>query len=390
MPDFPHQYKNARIIVCSGSGGVGKTTIAATLGLLGALAGRKTLVLTIDPARRLADTLGIAEFNHQAQEIGAARFESLGLRPAGRLFAMRVDTKRVFDRIVTRHASPAAREKIFANRFYQHVSNNLAGSHEYMAMELLHEIHQAQTYDLIILDTPPSRRALDFLDAPDRLTNLLGHRFFWNLFRPYLQISKWSLQLLTTFTSPFFKVFNQMFGVQTFEDIGDFFRLWDDLLLDGFRKRAQAVKELLASDQALFLVIASPMSGPLREAHFLHDALVAGHMPFGGFIVNRVHPVYADVPQPPSAPDRPLAWDETLYTKLQANFERFRRMGIDDNVAVAALKQRLGPETPVVAIPYFETDIYDFNGLIKISRHLSNTEQKREQDIPPRRSRGDS
>ena len=174
-----------RIIACCGSGGVGKTTVSAALGMHGAMSGRKTLVLTIDPARRLADSLGIGEFDTEAQKVPAEKFKELGLRPSGELFAMMLDTKRTFDRLIEKYsASDRMRETILGNRYYQHLSGTLSGSHEYMAMEKLYEIHQEGKYDLIVLDTPPSRNAFEFLEAPERLSKLLDNNLFRKILKP--------------------------------------------------------------------------------------------------------------------------------------------------------------------------------------------------------------
>ncbi|MBF0227491.1 MAG: AAA family ATPase [Desulfobacterales bacterium] len=367
MFNFAKKSDLPNIIVCCGSGGVGKTTISATLGLHGALTGQKTLVLTIDPARRLADSLGIGSLEYEVQKVPDEKFKALGIDPAGELYAMMLDTKRTFDHLITKYAPANMQQNILKNRYYQHISSTLAGSHEYMAMEKVYEIYYQDQYDLIILDTPPSRRALDFLDAPQRMTNILGHNMFLKLFKPYLNAGKVGMKVISIVAAPFLKVVSQVMGGSVLEDIADFFRLWDDVLFDGFRHRANAVKALLKSSHCTFVAITSPNRDPLKESIFLYDKLKENGMHFGGFIVNRVNPIYDEEVENlrdiKNIPDH-------LIDKLKDNFQNFQKIGKNDASAIKKLKERVGENERIRKITYFDHDVYDFKGLFKVSRQI--------------------
>ncbi len=363
-----------RIVACCGSGGVGKTTVAATIGLAGAISGRKTLVLTIDPAKRLADSLGLGNFDHEIRKVPFEKFARNGIEPSGELFAMMLDTKRTFDRVIGKYATSKAQKKIFENRYYQHISSTLAGSREYMAMERLHEIYNEDDYDLIVVDTPPTINALDFLDAPERLSKLLGHNFFWKFFRPYLYAGRFGFRLFSIFASPVLKSLSQVMGARVLEDAAEFFNLWDDMLFEGFQKRAGEVRKLLTSPETLFFAVASPMARPLKEALHLYEKLAENHIAFGGFIVNRVHPEYPDE-TPGETSDDPKLFgsieiDPSLRDKLLKNFEQFKSLGNADSLAIEELKKKTGPGVAVRKIPLFNQDVYDIGGLLHIRKHL--------------------
>jgi anion-transporting ArsA/GET3 family ATPase len=360
-----------RIIACCGSGGVGKTSIAATLGIMGALNGRKTLVMTIDPAKRLADSLGIDSFKHEIHRVPHEKFLNNGLEPTGELFAMMLDTKRTFDKLISRYASGNSQKKILENRYYQHLSSTLAGSEEYMAMEKLYEIYHENKYDLIVLDTPPTRRALDFLDTPQRLMDLLGHKYFWKFFRPYLYAGRFGFRLFTILASPVLKSLSQVTGTHVLEDVAEFFNLWDDVLFDGFRKRAGEVQKLLSSAESLFFAIASPMARPMEEAIYLYEKLAEHHIAFGGFIINRVNPCYEENHMDDSSFLNFQDIDKSLAEKLLVNFERFKNLGKNDASAIEDIKNKAGAQIPVRQIPLFDSDIYDIQGLMKIRKYLA-------------------
>ncbi len=360
-----------RIIACCGSGGVGKTTIAASLGIIGALKGRKTLVLTIDPAKRLADSLGLDSFDHEIRRVPPEKFLKNGLNPSGELYAMMLDTKRTFDKLISRHASENSQKKILGNRYYEHLSSTLAGSREYMAMEKLYEIYHDHEYELIVLDTPPTRRALDFLDTPQRLLDLLGHQFFLKFFRPYLYAGRFGFRLFTILASPMLKSMSQLMGNRVLEDVAEFFNLWDDVMFEGFRKRAKGVQKLLSSSDTLFFAVGNPMARPMKEALYLYDQIRKNHIAFGGVIINRVHPQY-----PENILNNPdfsnlTDIDKTLSEKLLFNLKKFRNLGNSDATAIEEMKNKAGAGIPVVQIPLFDTDIHDIDGLLKVCAHLS-------------------
>jgi anion-transporting ArsA/GET3 family ATPase len=361
-----------RIIACCGSGGVGKTSIAATLGIMGALNGRKTLVLTIDPAKRLADSLGIDSFKHEIHRVPREKFLKNGLEPSGELFAMMLDTKRTFDKLISRYASGKSQKKIFRNRYYQNLSSTLAGSEEYMAMEKLYELYHEGNYDLIVLDTPPTRRALDFLDTPQRLMDLLGHKYFWKFFRPYLYAGRFSFRFFTLLASPVLKSMSQVMGTHVLEDVAEFFNLWDDVLFDGFRKRAEGVQKLLSSSESLFFAVTSPMARPLKEAVYLYEKLAEHHIAFGGFIINRVNSCYAENSSNDSSFSNSPDIDRSLAEKLRINLKKYKDLGGSDASAIEEIKNKTGTNTLIHQVPLFDYDIYDIKGLLKIREHLVN------------------
>jgi anion-transporting ArsA/GET3 family ATPase len=360
-----------RIIACCGSGGVGKTSIAATLGIMGALNGLKTIVLTIDPAKRLADSLGIDSFKHEIHRVPHEKFLQNGLKPSGEIYAMMLDTKRTFDRLISRYASGNSQKKIFGNRYYQNLSSTLAGSEEYMAMEKLYELYHEGDYDLIVLDTPPTMRALDFLDTPKRLIDLLGHTYFWKFFRPYLYAGRFGFRLFTIMASPVLKSMSQVTGTHALEDIAEFFNLWDDVLFDGFRKRAGEVQKLLSSSESLFFAVTSPKARPIKEALYLYEKLVEHHIAFGGFIINKVNPSYDESYSDSALLNHPTI-DKALAEKLRKNFIKFKKLGGSDASAIEKIKSKAGANIWVSQIPLFDSDIYDIRGLLKIRDHLVN------------------
>ncbi len=359
-----------RIIACCGSGGVGKTSIAATLGIMGTLTGRKTLVLTIDPAKRLADSLGIDSFKHEIHRVPREKFLQNGLEPSGELFAMMLDTKRTFDKLISRYASGNSQKKILGNRYYQNLSSTLAGSEEYMAMEKLYELYHEGNYDLIVLDTPPTRRALDFLDTPQRLMDLLGHKYFWKFFRPYLYAGRFGFRFFTLLASPVLKSMSQVMGTHVLEDVAEFFNLWDDVLFDGFRKRAGEVQKLLSSSESLFFAITSPMARPLKEAVYLYEKLAEHHIAFGGFIINRVNPNYAAWSSKDLTSLNSPEIDNSLAEKLRINFKKHKDLGSSDASAIEEIKSKTGTNILIRKIPLFDSDINDIPGLLKIREHL--------------------
>jgi len=368
-PDGP------KIIVNCGSGGVGKTTLSAAMGLAGALAGKKTIVLTIDPAMRLADALGLSEFHADVQRVPLDKISSAAESSVGELYAMMLEPKRTFDELVTRYATPEISRKILNNRYYQHISNNMAGSNEYMAMEKLYETYHEGVYDLIVLDTPPTRRALDFLEAPQRLLNVLGHSFFWRLIKPYLKAGRWSLRMLNVMASPILRVVGQVIGRQALNDLIGFFQVWDEALYQGFNRRAEAVKALLGSDETLFFAIATPQRFPLQEAEFFWERLKANRMPFGGFIINRVHASIHDVPAPPIdqtaaqiCPGAPV--DSQLIEKILLNYRYIQRQAESDAASIRGLESRVAGLAGVKTIAAVEEEIIDLAGLLDLVGYL--------------------
>ncbi|MDZ7830228.1 MAG: ArsA-related P-loop ATPase [Desulfobacterales bacterium] len=366
-----------KVIVNCGSGGVGKTTISAAIGLMGALSGKKTIVLTIDPARRLADAMGLAEFDADVQQVPLEQSPKLPEpAPGGELYAMMLESKRTFDDLVIRYAAPEISKKILNNRYYQYISNNMAGSHEYMAMEKLYEIYHQGAYDLIVLDTPPTRRALDFLEAPQRMLNLLGHSFFWKLVKPYMKVSRWGFRMFNLMASPILRVVGQVVGKQVLKDLIGFFQVWDEVLYQGFRQRAEAVKTLLAGDEALFFAISTPQRLPMREAEFFWERLQANRLPFGGFVVNRVHELSRE--EAVSLTEEPVGGeicrgasiDRHLHEKLTAVYQNLLQQAQSDAAAIRALSDKVGDPSKIRTLPLAEEAIMDMAGLYGLVLNL--------------------
>jgi anion-transporting ArsA/GET3 family ATPase len=275
-----------KIIVCCGSGGVGKTTLAAALGVRAAEHGRRVVTLTIDPARRLAQSLGLEELDNVPRKVAGVR--SLKKSGAGELHAMMLDMKRTFDEIVEAHATPAKAAQILANPFYQSLSSSFAGTQEYMAMEKLGQLRASGKWDLIVVDTPPARSALDFLDAPARLARFLDGRFIRMLLVPakvgsrgYAKVMQVGLGLVTN-------TMTKLLGTQLLTDVQTFVAAMDTMF-GGLRQRADATAKLLRAPGTIFVVVAAPEPDALREASYFIDRLVEEDMPLAGVVVNRVH-----------------------------------------------------------------------------------------------------
>jgi len=268
-----------RIVVTCGSGGVGKTTTAAALALRAAEQGRRTVVLTIDPARRLAQSMGLTELDNMPRPVKGVE---------GELFAMMLDMKRTFDDVVSAHSTPDRAELIFANPFYQALSSSFAGTQEYMAMEKLSQLAETGEWDLIVVDTPPSRSALDFLDAPQRLGRFLDGRMIRMLVAPARAGGRASIKLVTMGLTVFSKVFSRILGGDVLEDVSSFVAALETMF-GGFRQRAEQTYQLLKAPGTAFVVVAAPEPDALREASYFVERLSRDAMPLAGLVVNRVH-----------------------------------------------------------------------------------------------------
>ncbi|MCA1722154.1 MAG: AAA family ATPase [Actinobacteria bacterium] len=281
--DVDAQLRTAKILVCCGSGGVGKTTTAAALALRAAESGRRTVVLTIDPARRLAQSMGLTELDNTPRAV-----VGVDTSKGGSLDAMMLDMKRTFDEIVATHAEPAKAEAILANPFYQALSSSFAGTQEYMAMEKLGQLQATGDYDLVVVDTPPTRSALDFLDAPERLTTFLDGRMIKILLAPAKAGGKAYLKVVTAGFSVFTGVLTKIIGAGVLQDVSQFVGALETMF-GGFRERAQATYDLLKAPGTAFVVVAAPERDALREAAYFVERLAEEQMPLAGLVVNRVH-----------------------------------------------------------------------------------------------------
>ncbi len=358
--------EGTRVVICAGSGGVGKTTTSAALAMGLAAEGSKVAVVTIDPARRLANSLGLAELDNQPRLVDPERFAGHGIEMRGELWAMMLDAKRTFDELVERLAADArARDEVLGNRIYQQLSSAVAGSQEFTAVAKLYELDRSGEFDVLVLDTPPSRNALDFLDAPDRLTGFLEGRAL----KVFLAPTGLAARVVGAGTSVVFSVLRRLTGVDLLEDLGVFFRALGGLI-DGFRERADGVKQLLADPATTFLIVSSPEREPVEEAIFFRGKLADHGMPFGGLVVNRVHVLDGDGP----APDvDQAALEELLGARLAAKVARAyaeeRALAERDAAAVDRLRAGTGDERPVV-VPQLAGDVHDIDGLVAVHAHL--------------------
>jgi anion-transporting ArsA/GET3 family ATPase len=357
-----------RVCICAGSGGVGKTTTSAAIAAGMAARGLKVAVLTIDPAKRLADSLGLPELGNTERQVDPALFGEAGVDPGeGELWAMMLDAKQTFDEVVRKHApDEETRDRILSNRIYEQLSNALAGSQEYMAMEKLFEIHAEDRYDLLVLDTPPSRNALDFLDAPKRLTQFIEGRALQVFTRP----AGFGMKLFGRGTSLMFSILRRITGVNLLEDLAEFFQAFSSMV-DGFRERARRVNERLADDQTSFLVVCAPQGEPISEAVYFHRKLVEAELPFGGVIVNKVHYGW-DLPDDPGALTDELAEalnDPDLAHRVVANLADYAALSARDRHNVAHLAAEIRTRA-VIQVPYLDEDVHDLTGLMEINRYL--------------------
>lgn len=355
-----------RVVACVGSGGVGKTTISAALALKAAVEGKKALVLTIDPARRLANSLGLAALGNVETHIAPEVLRRSGIEPRGELWAMQLDLKRTWDDLVTRHAPTAERrEKIFKNRIYRQLSTTLAGSHEYMAMEKLYALSEDGEYDLLVLDTPPTVHALDFLDAPNRLLDVLDNDAARWLLTPALAAGKIGLKLFNLGSSYLAHTIARFTGVETLTELAEFMLAFTGMY-EGFKERAAATKALLGSDQTAFVLVTSPNPVALEEATFFHTTLVQHHMPIGAVVVNRVHP---DPRQAGGARDahgieQALGRGHAgLAARLARTLDEYGRLAETDRAQVARFTDHLEGGPLPISVPRFDRDLHDLAAL---------------------------
>ncbi len=275
--------RSVRIVVCCGSGGVGKTTTAAALALRAAERGREAVVLTIDPARRLAQSMGLRELDNTPRAVAGVD-DAAG----GSLDAMMLDMKRTFDEVVTAHSAPDKAAAVLQNPFYQALSTSFAGTQEYMAMEKLGQLRAQGTWDLIVVDTPPSRSALDFLDAPARLGSFLDGRLIRVLTAPARAGGRAGLRMVQLGVGLFTNALTRVLGGQLLGDVQTFVGALDSMF-GGFRERAEQTYALLQDDETVFMVVAAPEPDALREASYFVERLAGDGMPLGGLVLNRVH-----------------------------------------------------------------------------------------------------
>ena len=354
-----------RVIICAGSGGVGKTTTSAALAMGLAAQGRKVAVVTIDPARRLADSLGLEELGNEPRLVDPDRFAGHGIEMRGELWAMMLDAKRTFDELIGRLApDEQARDEVLGNRIYQELSSAVAGSQEFTAIAKLYDLDRSGAFDVLVLDTPPSRNALDFLDAPDRLTGFLEGR----LLRVFLAPTGLAARMMGRGTGVVFGVLRRVTGVDLLRDLSVFFRVLGGLI-DGFRERAKGVKRLLSDPATTFLIVTSPEPEPAAEAVFFRDKLREAGMPFGGLVVNRVQVDAVDGDPHEAAAALDGAIGAELRAKVAATLHELQVLAARDRASVERLMDDLDEPDPVV-IPLLDGDVHDVDGLALVHHHL--------------------
>jgi anion-transporting ArsA/GET3 family ATPase len=367
MASVAELLEDKRVCICAGSGGVGKTTTSAAIAAGMAARGKRVAVLTIDPAKRLADSLGLPELGNVERQVDPALFDEAGFDlGVGELWAMMLDSKQTFDEVVRKHApDEETRDRILSNRIYEQLSAALAGSQEYMAMEKLFEIHAEDRYDLLVLDTPPSRDALDFLDAPKRLTQFIEGRALQVFMRP----AGLGMKIFGRGTSMMFSVLRRITGVDLLEDLAEFFQAFSGMV-EGFRERARRVNELLGDPRTSFLVVCAPQGEPISEAVYFHRKLVEAEMPFGGVIVNKVH-YEEELPGDAGEVEAELAEvvGGDLARRVAENLRDYAALAARDRRNVAHLAAELRSRA-VIQVPYLDEDVHDLAGLMEINRYL--------------------
>jgi anion-transporting ArsA/GET3 family ATPase len=374
------------IVIACGPGGVGKTTAAAAAAVMAAVRhGSKVLVLTVDPAKRLADALGLDGIGNAEHRVPEEAFRSAGLKPRGQLWAAMLDTKESWDTLIRTHApDPQTRDEILANPLYQNISGRFVQSHDYIAMERLYEIHSEGDYDLIVVDTPPTRNALDFLDAPQRLADFFSSRLLRWLIVPYRS------RLVNVATTPFYQIADRILGTEFLADISEFFILFQSMY-DGFVERSESVGRLLSDRRTTFVVVSTLEAVPLREAEFFAEQLTARHLHLGAIVLNKVLPDYLREPDGASVAEAMKDRAEELAPQLVPCLAQVDpAIGDPDQIArvlsevaesfmnfqVVALREMeeramlsVVPEV-LATVPFFDTDIFDLAGLVRLGEQI--------------------
>ncbi|HEY2397500.1 MAG TPA: ArsA-related P-loop ATPase [Solirubrobacteraceae bacterium] len=358
--------RGKRIVICVGAGGVGKTTTSAALALGLAAGGKKVAVVTIDPAKRLASALGLDDLSGEPRQIEPEAFAAAGVEMKGELWAMMLDAKRTLDEIVERLAADdGARDEILGNAVYGELSTAVAGSHELSAIAKLYELHEEHDFDAIVLDTPPSRNALDFLNAPTRLLGFLEGRAL----KVFLAPGGLTARIFGRGTGLVFGIFARVTGIDMFGELSRFFRSLSGVI-DGFGERTRSVATLLADPATTFMIVTSAEREPAREAVFLAERLAEAQMQRGALIVNRVHSVGLGEHSPGEV-QRALEPElgQSLARRVAANLADFDVLRRRDGETIAGLARALGEREPIL-VPHLDHEIQDLLGLARIAEEL--------------------
>jgi len=380
--------RDHRVVICIGSGGVGKTTTAAAVALWGAMQGRRAVVLTIDPARRLADSLGVT-IGDEPRPVDPGLLAKSGIDVGGSLSAMMLDQKNAWDRLVARHApSDDVRERILRNRFYLSLSQTFAGSYEYMAIEQLCVLVEGGAYDLIVLDTPPTKHALDFFEAPQRIRDFLDRRLVRWLLMPYLSPGWTAAKAMNRTAGFLFRRVEEATGIAALAEISDFFAAMSGMF-DAFAGRTETIHEILRAPTTAFVLVTGPEEQVLTEAEFFSGKIRALRMPLRGVIFNRVH---EEIPADPATfagatvgrADTVARADEARIEDalvaagiapahvgwLARNFVDYQLLARGEALRMEQFRAGMPARTPFVTVPNFDTDLHDVLGLARMHRHL--------------------
>ena len=355
--DFVELLRHASMLICAGAGGVGKTTTSAAIALAAAQQGRRVVVVTIDPARRLADAIGATISDEPSR---------LPVTASGELWAVMLDTRATFDRLVRAEAPDEEQaERILANRFYKNLTGALSGTQEYMASEKLFQLHHDDRFDLVVVDTPPTRNALDFMSAPERLVHFLDHRLYRMLIAP----TRLGMKVAGAAVQPFLKTMSKVVGGDAISEAIDFFQAFDGMEA-GFRHRAESVMQLLRSPQTGYVLVTSPRREAVSEATFFAQHLSERSLGVAAVVANRLHPTFRDsvdaatsqpATGPGSAPELSL---------LVANLALLRRLAESEREALQPLLLATDRQTCLRSVPLLEQDVHDIDGLATIAGHL--------------------
>jgi len=357
-PRIPHTIgdlaQDRSVVVCCGSGGVGKTTVAAAFALEAARRGRRACVVTIDPARRLADALGLDSLTNSPRKVE-------GSWP-GELWALMLDPKGTFDDLVRHYAASSEQaESILSNRLYRNLTNALSGTQEYMAMEKLYELSESGDFDVVVVDTPPTRNAIDFLEAPRRLTRFLGHRLFQLLLMP----TRAYLRAVSVATQALLKTISKVAGAEIVDDAIGFFQAFEGME-EGFRRRAEHMRRLLAKRTTAFFLVTSPRADTVDEAGWFADKLNESGLAVEALVVNRVHPSFCTPGIVGALPEAPGG---SALEVLVENLRGYEAVNERESVAVAELVVQVAP-SPVARVPLLDFDVTDTEGLAIVADHM--------------------
>jgi len=393
--DLRHRLEQHRLIVCVGSGGVGKTTVSASLAVEAARLGRKVLVITIDPARRLANSLGLEELGNAETEIPISKWQQAGVEPAGSLHAMMLDTRTTFDDLLHRISPDAdTRDRILHNRAYQHINNTLSNTRDYMASEKLYDVYTRDDYDLIVLDTPPMKNAIDFLESGGRLVRFLDEKIIRWFLTPYDESRVFGRRMMIGTGAIAFRLLGSIFGREFLDELSEFFLSFKDLYR-GFRERAERVEALFADEATtMFLIVCSPRPTSIDEARFFHEQLTSRDRAAGVFIVNQAGRYTDRYPYTNRRFLGPVegSWLEhhlrrvdgdiadgeikALRARLEDNFRELYEISLADQDSIETLRTWVGRDLTFRLVPRFVDEVMDLDGLLEVASHVFSADDR--------------